>query len=214
MPEIDFGDPIDFSTTGSTKPVAPARNVDMGLSNARPKSSIAREPAHMATDFGPIFPHPHDPSQQNPAQESGQGQAPLMSASGQPVQLQQVTMQEKPKKGKLLFVVIAVVGVVMLIGIIAFVFTSLGKKPTNSTQNTTNQTTNTTNATTSNTTNTVTVADPTADPDGDALTNQEEAKYGTDPNNPDSDGDTFKDGAEVEKGFNPLGAGKLTTPQL
>lgn len=213
MPEIDFGDPIDFSPTGSTKPASPIRNVDMGMANARPKPSIAREPAHMATDFGPIFPHPHDPSQQNSMQELGQGQAPLMSASGQPVQLQ-APLSEKPKKGKLLFVVIAVVGVVMLIVIVALVLTSLGKKPTTSTQNTTNQTTNTTNTTASNTTNTVTVADPTADPDGDALTNQEEAKYGTDPNNPDSDGDTFKDGAEVEKGFNPLGAGKLTTPQL
>ncbi|HCC84013.1 TPA: hypothetical protein DEP96_04155 [Candidatus Uhrbacteria bacterium] len=47
------------------------------------------------------------------------------------------------------------------------------------------------------------------DADNDGLTAKEETKYGTDPNNPDSDGDGFNDGDEVAKSYNPLGAGKL-----
>jgi outer membrane protein OmpA-like peptidoglycan-associated protein len=37
-----------------------------------------------------------------------------------------------------------------------------------------------------------------ADPDKDGLTNNEEKELGTDPNNPDTDGDGLKDGAEVK----------------
>ena len=33
--------------------------------------------------------------------------------------------------------------------------------------------------------------------------------YETDKNNPDTDGDGFLDGEEVENGFNPLGEGKI-----
>lgn len=70
------------------------------------------------------------------------------------------------------------------------------------------------------------------DSDGDGLTDEEEAKYGTnamssdtdqdglmdreevqvygtDPLEPDTDGDTFLDGQEVANGFNPNGDGKL-----
>lgn len=36
-----------------------------------------------------------------------------------------------------------------------------------------------------------------ADPDGDGLTNDQEKQFGTDPKNPDSDGDGIKDGDEV-----------------
>ena len=39
--------------------------------------------------------------------------------------------------------------------------------------------------------------DPNADPDGDGLTNAEEAVLGTDPHNPDTDGDGLNDGDEV-----------------
>jgi hypothetical protein len=39
--------------------------------------------------------------------------------------------------------------------------------------------------------------DPNSDPDGDGLTNADEATAGTDPMNPDTDGDGLKDGAEV-----------------
>ena len=39
--------------------------------------------------------------------------------------------------------------------------------------------------------------DPNGDPDGDGLTNAEEAVLHTDPNNPDTDGDGLNDGAEV-----------------
>lgn len=42
-----------------------------------------------------------------------------------------------------------------------------------------------------------TALDPSADLDSDGLTNLQEYTYGTDPNNPDSDGDTLEDGAEV-----------------
>jgi hypothetical protein len=44
-----------------------------------------------------------------------------------------------------------------------------------------------------------------ADNDGDGLRNEDESNiYGTDPTNPDTDGDGFDDGFEVEKGMNPL----------
>lgn len=47
------------------------------------------------------------------------------------------------------------------------------------------------------------------DVDNDGLTAKEETKYGTDPNNPDTDGDGFTDGDEISKSYNPLGSGKL-----
>ena len=47
------------------------------------------------------------------------------------------------------------------------------------------------------------------DSDNDGLTDAEEKIYGTDPHNPDTDGDGYLDGAEVKAGYNPLGAGKL-----
>jgi hypothetical protein len=73
---------------------------------------------------------------------------------------------------------------------------------------------------------------PTADTDGDGLTDAEETTLGTDPAksdtdldnlndreetqiyrtnplNPDTDGDTFLDGSEVQNGYNPNGPGKL-----
>lgn len=49
------------------------------------------------------------------------------------------------------------------------------------------------------------------DPDFDKLTNLDEYKYGTDPNNPDTDNDGYQDGEEVKAGYNPKGAGKLET---
>ncbi len=45
---------------------------------------------------------------------------------------------------------------------------------------------------------------PLCDSDNDGLTNEEEASLGTDPNNPDSDGDGILDGQEVLDGTNPL----------
>lgn len=73
------------------------------------------------------------------------------------------------------------------------------------------------------------------DADGDGLTNQDEAKIGTDPNNPDSDGDGLSDGQEVgvyqtnplsadtdgdgfqdadeiNNGYNPRGPGRCEKP--
>ncbi|MEF3692107.1 MAG: thrombospondin type 3 repeat-containing protein [Candidatus Moraniibacteriota bacterium] len=42
------------------------------------------------------------------------------------------------------------------------------------------------------------------DSDLDGLSDEEELKHGTDPNNPDSDNDGYSDGAEVQSGYNPL----------
>lgn len=48
-----------------------------------------------------------------------------------------------------------------------------------------------------------------SDFDRDGLTDLLELFYGTDPENPDSDNDTFLDGEEVEQGYNPRGVGSL-----
>lgn len=45
---------------------------------------------------------------------------------------------------------------------------------------------------------------PDADADHDGLTNREESYWNTDPFNPDTDGDGFKDGEEVASGHDPL----------
>ena len=47
------------------------------------------------------------------------------------------------------------------------------------------------------------------DADHDGLTTSLESFYGTDPNNPDTDGDGVKDGEEVSAGCNPIGTGAL-----
>ncbi len=49
-----------------------------------------------------------------------------------------------------------------------------------------------------------------SDTDQDGLFDREEVEvYFTDPLNPDTDGDTYTDGGEVESGYNPNGPGKL-----
>lgn len=53
------------------------------------------------------------------------------------------------------------------------------------------------------------VGGPQGDSDGDILSNEQEFFFGTDPTNPDSDGDGQGDGAEVAINQNPLGAGEL-----
>lgn len=45
--------------------------------------------------------------------------------------------------------------------------------------------------------------------DHDGLSDALEMFYGTDPANPDSDNDTFLDGDEIKRGYNPRGVGKL-----
>jgi hypothetical protein len=47
------------------------------------------------------------------------------------------------------------------------------------------------------------------DQDKDGLSDEEEKKYGTDPNKPDTDGDGYNDGSEVRNAYNPKGSGKL-----
>jgi len=56
------------------------------------------------------------------------------------------------------------------------------------------------NSTTDNTN----ICDKSIDSDCDGLTNAEEKLYGTDPNNPDTDGDGYSDGVEVKSGYDPL----------
>ncbi|MDO8571488.1 MAG: hypothetical protein Q7R79_02320 [bacterium] len=50
------------------------------------------------------------------------------------------------------------------------------------------------------------------DSDDDGLSDIDEVYYGSDSQNPDSDGDTYKDGAEVQNGYSPTGPGILTLP--
>ncbi|MFT4547763.1 MAG: hypothetical protein ACI9MB_001710, partial [Verrucomicrobiales bacterium] len=50
---------------------------------------------------------------------------------------------------------------------------------------------------------------PSLDPDGDGLSDSEEATLGTDPNNPDTDGDGSDDGTEVFAGTDPLNSSSL-----
>lgn len=47
------------------------------------------------------------------------------------------------------------------------------------------------------------IVDPTGDDDVDQLSNADEALWGTDPKNPDSDGDGYFDGEEVRANYNP-----------
>ncbi len=47
------------------------------------------------------------------------------------------------------------------------------------------------------------IINPTGDDDGDGLPNADEALWGTDPKNPDTDGDNFLDGEESKAGYNP-----------
>lgn len=48
------------------------------------------------------------------------------------------------------------------------------------------------------------VCDKTIDSDCDGLTNSEEKLYGTDPENTDTDGDSYSDMVEIESGYDPL----------
>ncbi len=56
----------------------------------------------------------------------------------------------------------------------------------------------------------------TVDSDKDGLTDEMEVFYGTDKNNPDTDGDGYKDGEEVNNGYDPLlpGGAKLDYDKL
>src|SRR3989344_6056294 len=47
------------------------------------------------------------------------------------------------------------------------------------------------------------VVDPTGDTDADGLSNADEALWGTDAQNPDSDGDSYLDGEEIKANYNP-----------
>lgn len=48
------------------------------------------------------------------------------------------------------------------------------------------------------------------DSDGDGLPDDIEERLGSDPGNPDSDGDGYSDGDEFKNNYNPLGEGRLT----
>ena len=51
------------------------------------------------------------------------------------------------------------------------------------------------------------------DSDNDGLSDNLELLFKTDPHNPDSDGDGFKDGAEVDWGYNPLSSSTVKLSQ-
>jgi len=53
----------------------------------------------------------------------------------------------------------------------------------------------------------------TIDTDKDGLSDDLETKFKTDPNNPDTDGDSFKDGQEVDWGYDPLAPNKAKLSQ-
>lgn len=216
---IDFGDPIDFAPKKVTAPSKPQSGGMVGIATSSQEGArFSPEPAHRVQNVAPLFPRPVSP-QQTQGEPMSAVPRPAMTGLHAPespaptMGAQQGTSYSEPpkKKGKLLIIIAAVVLIVIIAAGI-FVFSQLRGKGNTQANNTVNNTTN--SAAKNVTSNTPTVNDPNGDPDGDALTNQEEATYGTDPNNPDTDGDGFKDGAEVEKGFNPLGAGKLQTPQL
>ncbi len=57
--------------------------------------------------------------------------------------------------------------------------------------------------------NTASAAEEDTDPDKDGLGNGFEFFYGTDPTNPDTDGDGVNDGEEVEHSSNPRGSGSI-----
>jgi len=50
------------------------------------------------------------------------------------------------------------------------------------------------------------------DPDFDGLLTADESSYGSDPRNPDTDGDGYNDGDEVLAGYDPNGPGMLDIP--
>ncbi|MCA9391198.1 MAG: hypothetical protein KC582_03005 [Candidatus Magasanikbacteria bacterium] len=50
--------------------------------------------------------------------------------------------------------------------------------------------------------------DSSLDSDSDSIPDTEEARYGTDPNKADTDGDGFNDADEIKNGYNPLGEGR------
>ncbi|MEO6077633.1 MAG: hypothetical protein ABIP54_02510 [Candidatus Andersenbacteria bacterium] len=90
--------------------------------------------------------------------------------------------------------IIVVLSILIAIGL--FFVTSLNKEQ--SAQPAPDSTSNT--GLTSNDNN----VDPLADTDNDGLNNTQEALWGTNPNNPDTDGDQYKDGDEVANCHNPL----------
>ncbi len=67
----------------------------------------------------------------------------------------------------------------------------------------TNTPTNTTTASNINVSTPTTITQRAADTDSDGLSAAEEALYGTNPSQNDSDGDTFRDGSELTNGYDP-----------
>jgi hypothetical protein len=95
-----------------------------------------------------------------------------------------------------------VIGIVVLVALIAggaVVFATRQKKDGDVT------------ASVVDTTATTTTTQSGGDRDGDGLSDEDEESYKTNPSKPDTDGDGFTDGMEVSNGYNPNGAGKLTT---
>ncbi|HSX24587.1 MAG TPA: hypothetical protein VLG69_01330 [Candidatus Andersenbacteria bacterium] len=98
---------------------------------------------------------------------------------------------------KVVIGVIIIIVISIIAAIAVFIFSSLNQQQSQQYSSTSNTqlAINSSNAPT---------VDPLADPDQDGLTNAQESLWGTNPNNPDTDGDGYKDGAEVAACHNPV----------
>lgn len=111
------------------------------------------------------------------ADESDMAQVLIPVESGKPPRLPDRVDKQRSNKALLLMV-----AVIIAIAVVAyFSYQSFEKKQTDAAIEAANQ-----------------------DDDGDGLTNQQEAEYGTDPGLSDTDGDGFNDRVEIESGHSPL----------
>lgn len=226
-----------------------SQNTALDAGVLKPKNSLIENPVQIAQDISaqaavpksaptPV-PQPYTiqtPSSPFLTEQQGMGQAP----------------QEAPFSARKIFVFIAIVLIIGLLGFGSFyiytkyIKTDIGENAfpssTTSVETNTPDSTDTTNVppvttpnpTSTNTENSILFGEP-ADTDSDGIIDIDEAKYGTNTLNWDTDGDGLPDGDEVliwktnplvadtdsdgysdseeiRNGYNPLGTGKLFEP--
>ncbi len=256
----DIFEPTDTSSPVST-PVEPtvSQNSALDAGVLKPKTSAVSElrvPEHVQTVPTPVPQAPSTYTLQTPSspflQEEQQG---ALQGMGQ-------AAQEAPFSARKIFVFIAIILVIALLGFGSFsIYTryiktdisennfstggtvntgSIVETPVTSTDTTPNTQTIIGPNTSTNAENSILFGEP-ADTDSDGIIDVDEARYGTDTLNWDTDGDELSDGdevliwktnplaadsdfdgysdsVEIRNGYNPLGTGKLfepptTTPQ-